>query len=310
MKFQGSSLIGIIGVVVGLLGIVGPISWDYYRTKEELKVSLIDQSQVIGQFQKIDGLKISYHGSEVDELSKATLLIQNTGRTPIMSKDVVSPLFIKFGRESILIDVKLIRTDPSDLVVHADYEKAPNGVFIDFPLLNSGDRAWLNVLYQGDKLNFTTSGRIAGLSNIVEDINPPSVRDKSKPPIKMVIFVGIITIFMLILGVVGLVMTAKEYRYKVQIKSGKFSLPLINSKVDLANYVISKFDFTTDKERQPLLNKIYAFNDEDGLSKIHEKEIFDGISELLNKSMTNVYFTLILLFICAIGIYYIVEYFK
>ena len=310
MKLRNLDYLGIAGLVVGVLGVIGPIAWDHLKTKDELSVALIDQAQVIGQYQKIDGLQVSYRGNEVSELSKGTLLIENSGRTPILGRDVVSPLFIQFGKESLPIDLKVSRVEPSDLAVQLDYQKALNGAFIKFPLLNPGDRVWVSALYQAAKLNFSASGRIAGLSHITVNTNPQSLKDKSTSQTTTAIVVGFFALLMLILGSIGAKMTFDEYRFKLKVKAGTFALPTLNTRKEVVSYVTSKFDFTTIREMVPLLDKIYSFPDASGFGAAHEKEVKDGISELLRNSSTNLYYAVPILGIGIFGVWYVVQYLR
>ncbi len=310
MKLRKWDFLGIASLAVGILGVIGPVVWDHIKAKDELRVSLIDASQVIGPSQKFDGLQVNYRGNEISELSKGTLLIENSGRTPLLEREVVAPLFIQFGKDSPLIDLKVSRVEPSDVTVQLDYQKSLNGAYVKFPLLNPGDRVWLSALYQAGKLNFSASGRIAGLSKITVDTNPQSLKDKDNSQTKTAIVVGFFALLMLILGSLGAKMTFDEYRFKSKVKAGKFVLPALNSRIDVVNYVTSKFDFTTTREMVPLIDKIYSFPDVSNFGATHEKDVKDGIADLLKKASTNVYYTVAILIIGFFGVWYVFQYLR
>ncbi|MDP1884871.1 MAG: hypothetical protein Q8L17_00245 [Polaromonas sp.] len=115
MAFSRSSLLGISSVAVGILGVGGPIAWDYYKTKSAVEIRLLETSVVIEKPQKLAGLVVTYGGEEVQELSKSLVIVTNTGRTPILHRDVVQAISLRFRPDSRLLDARIEAMTPSDL---------------------------------------------------------------------------------------------------------------------------------------------------------------------------------------------------
>lgn len=86
MQMKRSGLVGVTGILVGLLGVVGPIVWEYYKTKSEIKLRVVGTSTIISKPKKLDGLIITYDGEALDQLSKTVFSLINSGRTPILKK--------------------------------------------------------------------------------------------------------------------------------------------------------------------------------------------------------------------------------
>lgn len=304
MQITKLGFASVTGILVGILGVVGPIVWDYYKTKSEIELRVIGKSVIISKPEKMDGLIITYDGEALDELSKTAFSVINSGRTPILKKDIVSPISVKFAKESNIINAKLDGMQPQDLGASLRFNRGDGTIVFEFPLMNPGDRVDFSVLSKTGNVKFDAVGRIAGVSSltVVKDI-PQDKVGKSLP--WTVYPVGFFSALLAFASIMGFRQVPTEMRIKTQIKTGTFELPRLKAKEEWMAWINSTFYFTTVNERAPLLLLISELPDADDFATIHREKIMAGIQSLLRSALSNLVMGLIVLAIATAGGWYV-----
>lgn len=304
MAITKSSVIGITGILVGIFGVIGPIGWDYYKTKSEIELKVIDSNVIIERPKKLDGLVITYGGEKLDELSKTTFILSNTGRTPLLKRDVVQPVCIEFSPTSDVIDAKIESTMPRDLGATIQLNRNARQIVLDVPLLNPGDRIEFSALAKSSKIEFDASARIAGITS-VSVIKEAQKEHASKATPWTVYPVGFFSALLFLASLVGVTQAPAELRTRRTLRNGTFTLPSMNSQAECLEWVDSRFFFTTAKERGTLKCLIKTLPDRQEFSVAYRTEILNGVQTLVDSAMPNLPMALGIIFISIIGGWYV-----
>lgn len=156
-----------------------PIVWDWYKEKVDITVQINSVATVISKDLPIQNLEVLYSGKKVEALNRVSIQIENTGRTPITSSDVIKPIELKFS-DSEIIEAKIVAFKPSNLEITLS-KLEPNKLLANFSLLNPNDKATIDILLLGLTAKFEAKARIKNVDeiNIIDNIgikegNPPS----------------------------------------------------------------------------------------------------------------------------------------
>ncbi|MDD2776379.1 MAG: hypothetical protein PHU06_10515 [Gallionella sp.] len=296
--------VGFWTILLAGLGIVVPIVWDYYKTTSAIELVLTGKSTIISKPEKMNGLVITYDGESLEELSRITFSIINTGRSPIGKKDVVSPIVVSFAKEAGVIDVKIDSMQPPNLGANLIFDKAVGSTTFDFPLLNPNDRIHFSVLAKTSNIKFNAAARIAGVSSLgVKDISD----DKTKKIRPWTIYpVGFFSVLFLM---VAFSMLLKDYpnerRVKRALKSRVFDLPLYQIKSDLIDWVSSTIGFLTNKDRDAVILFIDNFSDSELTNDITRTRIMDSIQHAVNRAQSNLQTGLLTMILSFWGLWYV-----
>lgn len=298
------SVAGAVSILIGILGVIGPIGWDYYKTTSEIELRILEKSIVISKPQKLDGLVITYGGEALDELSKTTFSLSNTGRTPILKKDVASPVTLKFAKDSSIIDAKIDRMQPLDLGASLQFNRGDGMLTLEFPLLNPGDRIDFSVLAKTSAVDFDAGGRIAGVSSlhVVKDIAQTKV-GKSLP--WTVYPVGFFSVLLALVSIVGFSHAPAERRMKAKVNTGTFELPNLKTVDAWIEWVNADFYFTTKDERGALISLLRSLPPGNDFAADHGVVIFAAVQRMLSTMVPNFRMALIVLGIAAAGGWYV-----
>jgi hypothetical protein len=91
MKGPRAGVSVFVGVVVSVVGIIAPILWHRYRVSSALELRCVSFETLAQRSEQLENLTITYNGENLSQISKADFVLINSGRTPILEKDVVSP---------------------------------------------------------------------------------------------------------------------------------------------------------------------------------------------------------------------------
>lgn len=305
MDFSKSSLLGISGVVVGILGVVGPIGWDYYKTRSELEFRLLESSVVIERPQKLAGLVVTYAGEEVQELSKALIAVTNTGRTPILKKDIVQPLSLRFTPESKLIDARIESSTPRDLGATLSLNRSDGSINLDVPLLNPGDQVHVSALAKSVKPDFDVNGRVVGVGSLTVIKGLPATTVAKATP-WTVYPVGFFSLLLLGVSLFALLThVPAELRAKKALRRKIFQMPALNSKGECLAWIDSHFFFTTSDERRPVKDAIAQLPDVPNFTTVHNQPLMNAVEMLVGNALSNVTVFFIIVAISAVGVWYV-----
>lgn len=298
------NVVSVLTVVVGVIGVLGPIGWDYYKTTLELELRASKSSEIIAEASKLAGFSISYNGEIVPSLSRMTITLANTGRTPILEKDVVGPVTLNFSKESGVIEAKIESTVPSDIGATVSFDKASGAASIHFPLLNPGDAIRVGILSTGKEIHFDHSARIAGVKSVtyVQELDRPIASEKSR---WITVPVGAFSVLMLLVAIYGSSQAVRELGIKRKLRRGKYQIPTLHSKKDFLSWIDKEFSFTTPAERRSLKVLVSSLPDSENFSTVNRDKIQTGISDLIETATPNLVVAAIIFAISALGFYYI-----
>lgn len=301
MEFK--SITWLVGTAIGVLGVVAPVVWDSYKSKLELEVRVADRSTLIGPAAKIDGLTITYKGENLEQLAQTSITITNTGRTPILDRDVVSPLTITFDKAAQVVDARINGTIPADLAAKANYSRDKNEVIVTVPLLNSGDLVKLNVLTKTEKIDFGVQARIAGLNSIVVDKSGLST-SSTRSSRWVAICVGIFSAPLVLISLVGLHQAKRERRAKQALRNDELIIPVLSTKAETILWIDKRFDFASSKERNAAKQRLNQLEDVENFSVAHDVILMDEIRSLLENMMPNFLLAAALISLSGWGFWY------
>jgi hypothetical protein len=290
-------------IILAVLGVTVPIVWDYYKSTSAIDVQITGRSTIFSKPEKMDSLVITYNGEVLNELSKTTFSIVNSGRTPILKKDVALPISMQFEKTGNIIDAKIDNMHPTDLGASILFIKEKSVIVLDFPLLNPGDSIDFSILAATSNIKFDASGRIAGVASLlVKDIS----QEKAGKRTPWVTYPVAIFSFILALATLGVFMQLPaEVKTRKKFKRGELIIPQFASIADYESWVNTTFSFTTVKERKTLIQIGYESLGGDNVFIQNDNKIFSAITEMLISSTSNLTTGLITLSITAWGVWYV-----
>lgn len=290
-------VVTIISLVLTLFGVIAPIAWDYYTGKKSISLTLASHDQIISANTGVEGLEINYRGTNLKTLSRMTFLIENTGSTPISEADVVSPIEIKLSEAANILETIISSKLPNNLELWTT--KSRRTVTVKFSLLNPGDKAVLSLLTDSVDINFNASARISGIKALDVNLTPP----KTLTPWAIIwIPVGLFSLLLVIVSLVGFTQYPKELKIKRSIKNGNLTIPDFKSYQEAHEWVKKTFSFTTTNERAPVSSLLR--NLEESGSELRKETISKSINETIPNSASNLVMALIVFGIGLFGFLY------
>lgn len=287
-----SGAITIVSLFVAIVGVIGPIAWDYNSGRKGVSLTLISHSQVISSSTAVDGLEISYKGMILSSLSRMTFLVENTGSKPILASDVVSPIQIVPAEKSNILDVIVDSKKPENL----DLQTTNNSrsIEINFSLLNPGDTAVVSLLLDSSEKDFKATTRIAGIQDLTVNIEPPKTLTIGA---LLWIPVGLISLVLVITSFVGFTQYPQELRVKKSIRKGQFEVPEFKSHEEAYDWVKETTNFLTGSEREPIFEVLQEL-EEQSLG-FDQERIFKALEKAVLRGANNLIMALV---VCSIGI--------
>jgi hypothetical protein len=148
-----SVLIGVVGVLLAIVFFFKSqaVREPYFYSESERTV-LVNRELAIGQ-----KLSVSYAGSVSNsgDITAVQCYFWNSGRAPIHNQDILKPIKLVLEAGSEILDVGVIRQSRPDIV---DFHVVPditedgkrtNKASVSFRILEKGDGAALQVVYEG-----------------------------------------------------------------------------------------------------------------------------------------------------------------
>ncbi|WP_411559830.1 hypothetical protein [Pectobacterium brasiliense] len=287
----------LVAFIITVPGIITPIIWDYYNGKKGISLTLVSYSKIISPMTDVDGLEFIYKNKKLNALSKATFLIENTGSTPVLESDIVTPIKIKFPYGGNILDTTIDSMIPSNL----DFSlmKDTQEVIINFSLLNPGDKAFISLLTDSKEINFEASARIVGINEININYEPP------KTLTIWAFFwipVGFSSLVLLLASLNGFYQYPKEFRIKKLLRRNQFLIPKFISYEDAYLWVEENFDFATSDEIASIIQYLKGIEENNG--DINNNSLLSVIRKSVLSSLNNLIVGLIVFSIGLFGIYY------
>jgi len=160
------SLIGIIGVVLGVMGLLA------YRVSR-IGARLVFQTharRLIGrQEQELpEEVQVVYNGNNVPRLTLSRVVFWNSGTITISGEYIIAsdPLRLEFNPEDKLLKVRVVKVSRPVINFQARQDtKIPNRVLLSFDYLDPQDGGVVELLHTSERRHPSVCGSIRGIPN-------------------------------------------------------------------------------------------------------------------------------------------------
>lgn len=152
-----------IPIILAILGIVIPITWDWWNRKSSLTVYHLQETNLVEKKGDVPGLTLTYEGIKIDSVTKLIFKIQNTGRIVIDSADLIKPPEIFISNAKIL-SASIESSWPNNL--NPTINLMNNKATIEFRLLNPNEYFIVSLLTDSNTNNYLVDARIRGISQL------------------------------------------------------------------------------------------------------------------------------------------------
>ena len=159
---QNQKNLSIIAIVIAILGVIIPITYDYINTRSLVQFQLLSKTQLVNKHDS--KLEVTYNGEKIESASKLEFLIINNGSRPIADDQIKLAPSITVGKNSKILESKITKNEPVGVV--ATLSSSADTISIVFPLLNPNDRVFFSAIVSGSDFIIKTGGRIYGISEI------------------------------------------------------------------------------------------------------------------------------------------------
>src|SRR5687767_6718618 len=79
MAFRNIGILPMVGVVFAVLGVVAPITWEWYRTRSSLDVRLLGRAEIIKRADGLDSIRVMHGSRTLRNVSKVSFSVANSG---------------------------------------------------------------------------------------------------------------------------------------------------------------------------------------------------------------------------------------
>jgi hypothetical protein len=292
--------------VVGVVGILAPILWDRYKLRSAIELRCVSFETLVERSDQLENLTITYNGEALRQISKADFVLINTGRTPILEKDVVSPAEITFPRDTEVLAAKVEGQQPDNLGARVDLDRGRSAVVISFPLLNPDDYIRVGVFTNSKNLSFEGKARIAGISALWVTQRIPRATKVARNIPWTVYPVGFFSALLLFVAVRrGIPDAVKQQRMKRSIQDNRFAIPEGGTPETYLSFVNRELSFATPGERGALVGIIKSFPAGKFLDSNEQKQVQQAIVATVRSGASGVVAVLVVLGVSLSGLWYI-----
>jgi len=165
------SVIGVIGVIFGVIGM-----FSYKFSRSTAKPSYQKSSlRLLGRKEDNlpDDVSVLFKGTEVERLTKTTIVIWNNGTEVLSGEDIVESDLLRFSfpEGSNILSFNVIKNtrDTNEFSLSKD-ENRNNELVINFSYLDPKDGATIEILHDSENRHPEIIGTIKGLPKGVEDL--------------------------------------------------------------------------------------------------------------------------------------------
>ncbi len=243
----------LLGLVVAVIGIIAPIGWDRYKSQASLELQHISSLSLIESSGSLPKLELRYDGKVIKGASRLVFVLVNTGRTPILEKDLVSAPTISFEPGTMLLDVEREKAVPVDLDWNYKLDESTRSIRLEFALLNPGDSIQFGVLIGGRAPRYELKARVVGIKQVTVVDRTKEVQ-KAKRPISWTVYVvgATSTLFLLVLLVSAIPELIEERRVKTKLRDGSLPVPKNRTPEEYKTFVRSIYSKKIPSETRPL----------------------------------------------------------
>ncbi len=307
MKIANIGLVTILGFLLAATGIVVPISWDYYKSKSSIELHHTGNVKLIESSNLSEKVQLVYDGRPIPILSRQTFSLINTGKTPILKKDLVQPLTVTFPDDVDILEVVEDAKSPKELEVEYTLSPDKKTLLISFPLLNPSDQSQFGVLLSGYTTTYSAKARIVGISNL-KTIERVAELQGVKRKFSFVVFlVGFCTLILtLALFVGGIPELIEERTIKRGINDNSFQVPKYSSKDEYINFIKATFKQKSANDLKSLTVFVNTLPTNMPLEIPQQDQIAQKIIEYATKiNVVPIFITSAIT--CSIGWWYVIS---
>lgn len=245
----------LIPVLLTAVGIVAPLVWDWYKSKSSIELQHLTTTTLVESSKDLERMRIFYGTKPIPSLSLLEFALVNSGRSPILERDVIASPRIVFGPGGDLLEFRRERLTPINLMVKSKFDPEGRTLEITFPLLNPGDGFQFGILVGGAVPSFRVEARIARIDHLMLIDKTTEANAKSKHSPKVAPIVAIIIVASLF------ALGASHDYFKVSKISQLFRVGLLRvpkraTKSEYHEFVEKVFDYSASDGKSKARNLI------------------------------------------------------
>jgi hypothetical protein len=296
----------IIGLVLAGIGIVSPIVWEIYKTKSAIELQHLSTAILVEE-SNVEKLAILYAGKRIRSVSRFEFAIVNTGRTPIVSSEIMAKPQLKFSEGIEILEFRTEGRSPLNLDFQSTIDSSKRTLEIGFPLLNTSDFIRFSVIVGGSNPQFTAATRIKGINQLTVSDRRKQVSEKSTTTSTTeslyvgLFWIGVAFFMSFVFGKDAV----KERRVYERLRSNTLFPPAEATKTQYLDFLNQTFAYRIQGEIRPIKGMIGAL--EDGPFSQEARAAADGaVKELLKQKDAGLALMIIFGVSGTIGLGYLV----
>ena len=164
---NSNDMIGLAGFVVGLVGLAATV-WTSWTTKVGARLSYRWKAErVIGGDGELgEGIEVAFKGTPVIRLTRAVIVVWNSGTATIRDSDIVQldPVRVQCEEYAEILSARVLQS--SRQIVGAEIRVDPakqNRALLAFDFFDPGDGVVIEVLHTGDERKPSFCGTLRGM---------------------------------------------------------------------------------------------------------------------------------------------------
>lgn len=239
----------LIALAVSVVGIAAPIVWDIRKNSSRLELQYLRSEVLISKTKDLSKLSIRYDDQDVDQVSRHTFMLANTGKRPIIKDAIIRPIIIRFDKALHILDAKVDDERPRNLDVHCSTYTTNSAIELSFDLLNPMDRAIVSVMTTGTNVMPTVEARIADVSALRFVDRREELQQPKQPTPWSVWLVGFFTCISLFVTAEAVLQVRKDQSVRKQYLSPGGTFPTFNTKYEYQRFFYSTFSYLIGNEK-------------------------------------------------------------
>ena len=296
----------IIGLLISSIGIVSPIIWDRYKSAASLELLLLLNTKIIEKSKELEKLTIIYDGKQIESISRLEFILINSGRKPILAKDLIKKPTISLLHIDDILEFKVESLSPKNIEFNKKIDTKSGKIIIGFPLLNPSDFIRFSLLVAAEKPKFTADARITGIKEMAVVDRSFEKPEKTKKISFWIYLVAFFTLFLIGFFWLMVPELPKDLRARRKYKNSAL-LPTKNVTKNVYEEILEKdIKYKTEPELMPIKKYLSNIKDDEQLNSEKRKYLDDLISNLLKERDIAWELSLISLFFICVGITFIV----
>lgn len=229
---------------------------------------LLSKVSSIIQSNDIKNLNIQYKENIYNKLISYEYVLKNSGLKPILKEDFESPIEISFNGE--LIDVIIENKDPKNIDINIIADNKNGKICIPAVLLNAGDKIFIKIFSNQEKLEFNIKSRIKGIKEIKKDIVKNINIENFTPILTLLVLSGVFVYATF----QSMKLLYRRRKILKDITNHSYSFPVLSSKEDLFIWFDSNEQYFKYLDRKAFFKYIATIDSGQFLGSLEEIEMY------------------------------------